>query len=347
MYPRAEGRVVLVTGDRGWDDRPGLWAALDAEHAANPFRAVTHGAARGADTASAHWSMDRLGGHHAHPARWRELGKAAGPIRNQEMLDDPLKPDVVVAFHDHLGSSRGTKDMVMRALKADLPVKLVAHRRYTVSLRPAGSQVHKHLTATVIVRGQDIDERPLRGGSMAMWRSTAAQTANNDAAAVVGRAIQAGQLDVSKKAGRTAALELFDEVRDHVMENLEGFLSTDDENYAESEDRGPGKKRGKASGRKGKRSSKTGGGKGKGSKKFTLEDALELELNFGAFEGETLETVLNTSAEDADENYSYGDGERDGRDYIAWLASDSNRNKFVRGAAKVIAEDEGIELDED
>jgi hypothetical protein len=345
MYPRDKGRVVLVTGDRDWDDRPGLWAALDAEHAADPFRAVTHGAARGADTDSAYWSMDRLGGHHAHPARWRELGKAAGPVRNQEMLDDPLKPDVVVAFHDHLGSSRGTKDMVMRALKVGLPVKLVAHRRYTVSLKPGRTPVR--LTATVIVRGQDIDdEKPLRGGSMAMWRSTAAQTANNDAAAVVGRAIQAGQLDVSKKGGVDKALELFDAIRDHVMENLEEFLSTDDENYAESEDRGPGKKRGKASGRKGKRSSKTGGGKGKGSKKFTLEDALELELNFGAFEGETLETVLNTSAEDADENYSYGDGERDGRDYIAWLASDSNRNKFVRGAAKVIAEEEEIELED-
>lgn len=83
---------------------------------------VIHGAAKGADA---------LAGRHAHfnghtvetyPARWDVDGKAAGPIRNQRMLDEG-KPDCVWAFVDKpLTESRGTADMVRRATKAGLPV---------------------------------------------------------------------------------------------------------------------------------------------------------------------------------------------------------------------------------
>jgi len=53
-------------------------------------------------------------------ADWKTHGKAAGPIRNQKMLDEG-KPDLVVAFP---GSS-GTADMVRRANKAGVEVKEV------------------------------------------------------------------------------------------------------------------------------------------------------------------------------------------------------------------------------
>lgn len=39
------------------------------------------------------------------PAKWNEHGKAAGPIRNQQMLTEG-KPDVVFAFHDDIASSK-------------------------------------------------------------------------------------------------------------------------------------------------------------------------------------------------------------------------------------------------
>ena len=44
-------------------------------------------------------------------------GKAAGPIRNQQMLDEG-KPDVVIAFP---GAS-GTADMINRAGLTNVPV---------------------------------------------------------------------------------------------------------------------------------------------------------------------------------------------------------------------------------
>ena len=54
------------------------------------------------------------------------LARAAGPIRNQRMLVEG-KPDLVIAFHDDLESSRGTKDMIKRSLKAGIRVWHYSH----------------------------------------------------------------------------------------------------------------------------------------------------------------------------------------------------------------------------
>ena len=48
---------------------------------------------------------------------WDELGKKAGPLRNQRMLEEG-KPELVVAFP----GGGGTKDMVRRAVKAGVSV---------------------------------------------------------------------------------------------------------------------------------------------------------------------------------------------------------------------------------
>ena len=53
------------------------------------------------------------------PADWKANPRAAGPIRNRQML--AAKPDMVVAFHKDLATSRGTKDMVTIARKAGIP----------------------------------------------------------------------------------------------------------------------------------------------------------------------------------------------------------------------------------
>lgn len=51
------------------------------------------------------------------PADWKKYGRAAGPRRNQQMLDEG-KPDFVMVFHDDIEHSRGSKDMIERAKKA-------------------------------------------------------------------------------------------------------------------------------------------------------------------------------------------------------------------------------------
>jgi hypothetical protein len=54
------------------------------------------------------------------PAKWRQFGVRAGFVRNQEMLNE--KPEAVLAFWD--GESRGTKDMIERADRASIPIRL-------------------------------------------------------------------------------------------------------------------------------------------------------------------------------------------------------------------------------
>jgi hypothetical protein len=56
-------------------------------------------------------------------ADWDGLGRKAGPIRNQRMLDEG-KPDLVIAFP----GGRGTADMVRRAREAGVEVvELAGH----------------------------------------------------------------------------------------------------------------------------------------------------------------------------------------------------------------------------
>lgn len=114
-------RTILVCGSREWRDRNAVYLVLMCEpHHQGwcdaPIR-VIHGDARGADQ-FAHMSAGELGYEvKAFPARWDEHGKAAGPIRNREMLDE--NPDLVVAF----GRGRGTDDTVREAEKRGIPVR--------------------------------------------------------------------------------------------------------------------------------------------------------------------------------------------------------------------------------
>jgi hypothetical protein len=61
-------------------------------------------------------------------AEWSVYGLKAGPIRNQKMLDEG-KPDLVMAFHNDLGNSRGTADMIRRAKRAGVRVELYGSAR--------------------------------------------------------------------------------------------------------------------------------------------------------------------------------------------------------------------------
>jgi len=55
---------------------------------------------------------------HEFPAEWdSSLGKKAGPIRNEQMA---AFADVLIAFWD--GKSKGTRDMIYKALKGGLEV---------------------------------------------------------------------------------------------------------------------------------------------------------------------------------------------------------------------------------
>lgn len=114
---------ILVTGDRNWSDRDAIERALrrcpDGPHI------LVHGAARGADRIAAEVAQALGWAVEAFPANWEKHGKAAGPIRNRQMLNEGT-PQLVIAFHNDLANSKGTADMVRVAEKAGVPVVKVA-----------------------------------------------------------------------------------------------------------------------------------------------------------------------------------------------------------------------------
>jgi hypothetical protein len=119
---------ILVTGSREWTDLVIIISAIQyvVEHfgiSASDLEMV-EGECRGADKCC-RVVAEQLGIKVIpEPAQWKKYGKAAGPIRNQRMLD--VHPDIklCLAFHDTLDGSRGTKDMVNRCKKAGIPVWL-------------------------------------------------------------------------------------------------------------------------------------------------------------------------------------------------------------------------------
>ena len=109
---------VLVCGGRDYTDRARVWRVLDAYREKYGRLTIIQGGARGADRHARDWALAQSSVCLINePADWDAHGKAAGPIRNQRMLDEG-KPDLVLAFP----GGRGTADMVSRARKAGIRV---------------------------------------------------------------------------------------------------------------------------------------------------------------------------------------------------------------------------------
>lgn len=108
-------RTVLCTGSRGWQDEGSIYDALVSIQ--QPFRIVVGDAKDGADPmfwmAAEVLDIPRL----RFKARWKELGKRAGVVRNTAMLEFLLS--LRAKGEEHLfglaawdGESRGTKNMM-------------------------------------------------------------------------------------------------------------------------------------------------------------------------------------------------------------------------------------------
>lgn len=132
---------MLICGDRKWVDYKFIYAWVERlveNHAAVhdalknyprgfPPLVIIEGEADGVDT------MARIAAEQLKvevvkfPARWRKFGKKAGPIRNQQMIDEG-KPDMVLAFHDDIEHSLGTMDMVTRAMRMGIYCRVITHK---------------------------------------------------------------------------------------------------------------------------------------------------------------------------------------------------------------------------
>lgn len=116
---------VIMTGSRKWADGPAVYAALSGvflEH--GPFVLVHGACATGADNYAHAWFIGMGGAlgivEVPYRAKWEEHGRAAGPIRNKEMVD--AGADLVLAFPLPTGS--GTQHTIQLAREAGIETKV-------------------------------------------------------------------------------------------------------------------------------------------------------------------------------------------------------------------------------
>lgn len=107
---------ILVCGGRDYADYAKVDSILDTLKPTH----IIQGGASGADSLAWDYAYVNNLPCTRYPALWKVQGKAAGPIRNQRMLDEG-KPDLVIAFP----GGAGTADMVRRARKAGVEVRVV------------------------------------------------------------------------------------------------------------------------------------------------------------------------------------------------------------------------------
>lgn len=116
---------VIVTGSRDWENEQAIrlaFALVTQLHGSD--LTVIHGACPwGADAIADDVASGWGGGMQVerHPAAWRIHGKAAGFIRNKEMVD--LGADLVLAFQKN--KSKGTQHTIDLARKAGIEVRVM------------------------------------------------------------------------------------------------------------------------------------------------------------------------------------------------------------------------------
>lgn len=118
---------VLICGDRNWgknnDERELIKEYVNS---LPQDSVIIEGECRGADYLSRIYAEARELKVMKFPADWKKHGKAAGPIRNSLMLKELTKDDLVVAFHNDIETSRGTKDTMTKAKKLGIKVILMS-----------------------------------------------------------------------------------------------------------------------------------------------------------------------------------------------------------------------------
>ncbi len=86
---------------------------------------IIAGGAKGADSLAADVAAVYWTGYKEYKADWNRYGKAAGSIRNKQMLEEG-KPDLVLAFPSNpYKISPGTANMIAQARKAGIEVRVI------------------------------------------------------------------------------------------------------------------------------------------------------------------------------------------------------------------------------
>ena len=120
---------VIIAGSRKFNDYQKLLETLDelGIHLINSIDSVEiiSGHAPGADTLGERFADAYGYPLKIFPADWDKYGKAAGPIRNEQMAKYAAETDrgILIAFP--IGESKGTRNMIKLAKQYGLEVNII------------------------------------------------------------------------------------------------------------------------------------------------------------------------------------------------------------------------------
>lgn len=111
---------IVVCGCRNWVNRGVIRKRLLE---LPPDAIIIEGGCEGADLLARKVALGIRLEVVEFPAAWEKYGKAAGPKRNIKMLN--TKPNLVIAFHDDLENSKGTKHIVTEARNRGIEIEII------------------------------------------------------------------------------------------------------------------------------------------------------------------------------------------------------------------------------
>lgn len=106
---------IVVAGCRTYENYEEAKAFLDeflTEYKEKTTLIFLSGGCKGADTLGERYALEMGYEIQRYPALWKKYGRAAGPIRNEEMAKNC---DIAICFWD--GKSKGTASMISLAKK--------------------------------------------------------------------------------------------------------------------------------------------------------------------------------------------------------------------------------------
>ena len=116
---------IIVCGGRDYgltrEERDHVRDVLLKFHNRHGVTKVITGGASGVDTVALEWARNNDIERIRCPAQWKKFGRAAGPIRNRQMIIDH-KPDHCIVFPGGVG----TEDMRHKAFVADVAVTIIS-----------------------------------------------------------------------------------------------------------------------------------------------------------------------------------------------------------------------------
>ena len=116
---------LIIFGGRDFQDYNLLCSTLSSILSNTDYNTITvfSGNARGADALGEKWARSNNipSPLKLFPANWKDYGKGAGHIRNQQMINAGAAH--AVGYWD--GKSRGTADMIERCKKHNIKLKVV------------------------------------------------------------------------------------------------------------------------------------------------------------------------------------------------------------------------------